>query len=54
MGCTFAFFAAITIYKFHVNKLNKLLAGNSEEQREAMKSGVTQQQVELGWRYIGY
>jgi hypothetical protein len=50
----FAFVTVITIYRFHVRRLNRLLGGTEEEQRRAMKSGVTQQQVDLGWRYIGF
>ncbi|KAH8169822.1 major facilitator superfamily protein [Sarocladium implicatum] len=54
LGCMFAFVTVITIYRFHVRRLNRLLGGTEEEQRRAMKSGVTQQQVDLGWRYIGF
>lgn len=38
----------------HVRKMNRLLGGTPEEQAQAMKGGVTEQQVALGWRYIGY
>ena len=34
--------------------MNRLLDGSEEDQRKAMKSGVTQQQIEIGWRYVGY
>lgn len=54
IGCATAFFIVIVGYTIHVRRLNKLLAGTPEEQRRAMKSGVTQQQVDLGWRYLGY
>lgn len=54
IGCATAFFIVITGYTIHVRRLNKLLGGTPEEQRRAMKSGVTQQQVDLGWRYLGY
>lgn len=54
IGCATAFFIVIVCYAIHVRRLNKLLAGTPEEQRRAMKSGVTQQQVDLGWRYLGY
>ena len=37
-----------------VRQMNKLLGGSEEDQRKAMKSGVTQQQIDLGWRYLGY
>jgi hypothetical protein len=54
IGCATAFFIVIVGYTIHVRRLNKLLSGTPEEQRRAMKSGVTQQQVDLGWRYLGY
>ncbi|KAI0884330.1 major facilitator superfamily domain-containing protein [Annulohypoxylon maeteangense] len=54
LGCTIAFFITITGYSIYVRRINKLLSGTPEEQRRAMKSGVTQQQIDLGWRYIGY
>ncbi|GAM38009.1 hypothetical protein TCE0_033r08409 [Talaromyces pinophilus] len=54
IGCATAFFIVIVGYTIHVRRLNKLLSGTPEDQRRAMKSGVTQQQVDLGWRYLGY
>lgn len=54
LGCSFAFFVTITVYRFHVRRMNRFLDGTPEQQARAMKSGVTQQQVDLGWRYIGY
>jgi hypothetical protein len=54
LGCAAAFFVTITVYLIYVRRMNKLLAGTPEQQRQAMKSGVTKQQVELDWRYIGY
>ncbi|KAI1214722.1 major facilitator superfamily domain-containing protein [Annulohypoxylon truncatum] len=54
LGCNIAFFITITAYLIYVRRINKLLSGTPEQQRRAMKSGVTQQQIDLGWRYIGY
>ncbi|TPX11277.1 uncharacterized protein E0L32_001095 [Thyridium curvatum] len=54
LGCTISFIITITGYLVWVRRTNKLLSGTPEQQRKAMKSGVTQQQVDLGWRYIGY
>jgi hypothetical protein len=54
LGCVAAFFITITLYLVHVRRLNKLLGGSAEDQAKAMKSGVTQQQIDLGWRFIGY
>ncbi|EPE04637.1 mfs transporter [Ophiostoma piceae UAMH 11346] len=53
-GCAALLFTTITVYRFHVRKLNRLLDGTSEEVAQAMKSGVTQTQVDLGWRFVGY
>lgn len=52
--CAASYIVTITGYRWHVRKLNRLLAGTPEEQQQALKSGVTQQQLELNWRYIGY
>ncbi|KAK8063092.1 MFS general substrate transporter [Apiospora hydei] len=54
LACVAVFFVTITAYRWHVRNLNKLLGGTPEQQGRAMKSGVTQQQMDLGWRYIGY
>ncbi|KAK7994152.1 hypothetical protein PG989_007533 [Apiospora arundinis] len=54
LACVAVFFITITAYRWHVRNLNKLLDGTPEQQSKAMKSGVTQQQIDLGWRYIGY
>ncbi|KAM5346304.1 hypothetical protein ACJ41O_009309 [Fusarium nematophilum] len=54
LGCTAAQFLVITGYRFHVRRMNRFLGGTPEEQRRAIKGGVTQQQVDLGWRYIGF
>jgi hypothetical protein len=52
LGCAVSLFITATVYRFHVRKMNRLLAGTPEQQREAMKSGVTEQQVDLDWRYV--
>ncbi|KAK7912290.1 MFS transporter, partial [Apiospora marii] len=52
LACVAVLFLTITVYRWHVRRLNKLLGGTPEEQSRAMKSGVTQQQIDLGWRYI--
>lgn len=54
LGCATIFLITITCYRFWVRRINKLLDGSEEDQAKAMKSGVTQQQIELGWRYLGY
>lgn len=54
IGCSVAFFIVITAYRAHVRKMNNLLGGTPEDQLRVIKGGVTSQQVELGWRYIGF
>lgn len=54
LGCATAFFLVITAYLFRVRQLNRMLGGTPEEQEKVMKGGVTRQQVEMGWRYIGF
>ena len=54
LACTACFALVITGYLIHVRRLNTLLGGSEEDQQKAKKSGVTQQQVDLNWRYIGY
>jgi len=54
LGCAAAFLITISGYTVYVRRVNKLLGGSEEDQRKAMKTGVTKQQVELGWRYVGY
>lgn len=44
----------ITIYRFHVLKQNRLLDGSPEDVAKAMRNGVTQEQVDMGWRYEGF
>lgn len=55
LACAFLFLLTITAYRWHVRGLNRLLDGGREEDMERVKrSGVTQQQIELDWRYVGY
>ncbi|KAI1100139.1 major facilitator superfamily domain-containing protein [Jackrogersella minutella] len=54
LGCAAAFLLTVTLYLMYVRRMNTLLSGTPEEQHRAMKSGVTQQQIDIGWRYIGY
>ncbi|VUC35633.1 unnamed protein product [Clonostachys rosea] len=55
LGCAMVFLGSITGYKFWVRHLNKKLAGTSGEQADVMrKHHVSQEQVDMGWRYEGY
>lgn len=40
--------------RFYVRRENRLLDGTPEEVARVMKRGVTQEQVDMGWRYEGY
>ena len=55
IGATTLFMVVITAYLFVVRDLNKKLSGTPEQQAKVLRSGgVTQQMVDLGWRYVGY
>lgn len=55
LGCGIVFIISITGYKFWVRRLNKKLAGTPEQQADVMrKHHVSQEQVDMGWRYEGY
>ena len=44
----------LTAYRFHVRQQNRALDAGGHVAALAKKHGVTQQQINLGWRYIGY
>lgn len=45
----------ITAYRFFVRAQNrKLDSGDPEQIRKALKMGVTQEMVDMGWRYECY
>ncbi|KAJ9623793.1 hypothetical protein H2204_011085 [Knufia peltigerae] len=55
MGCAFLFAATLTFYRFLILRENKRLdSGNPLQIAKAMKGGVTQEMVDLGWRYEMY
>lgn len=52
MACALLFAATITFYRWLVLRENKRLdSGNPQLIAKAMKGGVTQQMVDLSWRY---
>ncbi|GFZ48492.1 hypothetical protein JCM24511_06240 [Saitozyma sp. JCM 24511] len=53
-GANIIFMCLITTYKFYVRRENRRLDAGGEEAKKAMRHGVTQEQVDLGWRYVGY
>ncbi|GAM90435.1 hypothetical protein ANO11243_084780 [Dothideomycetidae sp. 11243] len=55
MGCAVLFAGTITLYRALVLRENRRLdSGNPEEIAKVMKGGVTQEMVDLGWRYEMY
>lgn len=55
MGCAFLFACTISTYRWLVLRDNKRLdSGDPVEIAKAMKGGVTQEMVDLGWRYEMY
>ncbi|WVW81041.1 hypothetical protein I302_103032 [Kwoniella bestiolae CBS 10118] len=51
-GVVFA--TTITAYKFYLRRQNQKLEAGGDRARETMKHGVTQQMIDMGWRYEGY
>lgn len=55
MGCAVLFAATITVYRWLVLRENRRLdSGDQAEIAKAIKGGVTQEMVSLGWRYEMY
>lgn len=55
MGCALLFALTITVYRWLVLRDNKRLdSGDPQEIAKVMKGGVTQEMVDLGWRYEMY
>ncbi|KAH8894708.1 putative pantothenate transporter [Thozetella sp. PMI_491] len=55
MGCALLFAATITFYRWLVLRENRRLdSGNPAEIAKVIKGGVTEEMVQLGWRYEMY
>ena len=54
IGCGLLFAITITGYRWHVRNENKKLDQGGDRAKETMRWGVTQQQIDMGWRYEGY
>lgn len=54
LGVVVCFLATITVYKFNITHQNNLLVGDADQIRRAMKGGVTEEQVNMGWKYEGW
>lgn len=55
MGCAALFAATMTVYRWLVRRDNKRLdSGDPELIAKVIKKGVTQEMVDLGWRYEMY
>lgn len=48
------FLCIITFYRFFVRRENCRLDAGGEEARAVMRRGVTEEQMSLGWRFVGY
>ncbi|WWC63807.1 uncharacterized protein I303_106412 [Kwoniella dejecticola CBS 10117] len=53
-GMAIAMMLILTAYRWHVRRENKMLDAGGAQALKAMKNGVSQQQMDLGWRYVGY
>lgn len=55
LAAAVVFAASITAYRFWVLHLNKKLGGTPEEKQSVMKNHhITSEQLDLGWRYVGF
>ncbi|KAF2625129.1 MFS general substrate transporter [Macroventuria anomochaeta] len=55
MGCAFTFAATITFYRWFVRRENKRLdSGDPDQIAKVIKGGVTEEMVQLDWRYEMY
>lgn len=55
MGCAFLFAATLTFYRFLILRENKRLdSGDPQQIAKVIKGGVTEQMVDLNWRYEMY
>lgn len=55
MACAFLFALVITFYRWYVLRENKRLdSGDPDEIAKVMKGGVTEEMVQIGWRYEMY
>ncbi|KAL7424529.1 hypothetical protein Q5752_000213 [Cryptotrichosporon argae] len=55
IGASVIFAFTATCYRFYVRRENaKLASGDPDKLRSAMRFGITQQQVDMGWRYEGW
>lgn len=54
LAVTIVFACLITAYRFFVIRENKRLDAGGNEAVRTMRHGVTQEQLDMGWRYVGY
>ncbi|WVR07255.1 hypothetical protein IAU60_004296 [Kwoniella sp. DSM 27419] len=54
LACNTLFMLVITGYRFYVRRENRKLDAGGDQAKHAMRHGITQQQIDLGWRYVGY
>ncbi len=54
-GCAALLISLLTFYRWYVNNENKKLdSGDPDQIASVMRGGVTQEMVDLGWRYEMY
>ena len=52
LGCAAMFAATLTFYRWYVlNENKKLDSGDPEKIASVIRGGVTQEMIDLGWRY---
>lgn len=54
LACNLMFLAVFTAYRLYVRRENRRLDAGGADEAHARRYGVTQEQVDLGWRYVGY
>jgi hypothetical protein len=54
LAVTILFACLITLYRFFVIRENRRLDAGGAEALKTTKFGVTQEQLDMGWRYVGY
>jgi len=54
LACNLIFLVVFTGYRFYVRRENRRLDAGGPQADRARRYGITQEQVDLGWRYVGY
>jgi hypothetical protein len=54
LACNLIFLVVFTGYRFYVRRENRRLDEGGAQATHARRYGITQEQADLGWRYVGY